>query len=89
MVVIAMLLAACDAEQQLPNPYRTTTGWMQVPAGRALGSMSMVDVAPDGTLWIAERCGENNCLGHDDLDPIMHVRATGEWLSTFGSNLFA
>jgi len=73
----------------VPNPYRTITGLVQAPAGRTLGSMSMVDVAPDGTLWIAERCGENNCLGHDDVDPILHVSADGEWLGAFGSNLFA
>ena len=51
--------------------------------------MSMVDVAPDGTLWIAERCGANDCLANGDVDPILHVGASGEWLGAFGSNLFA
>ncbi len=81
------LLGCSDAE--LPNPYRTLTGLLQAPAGRTLGSMSMVDVARDGTLWIAERCGENNCLGHDDIDPVLHVGADGEWLGAFGAGLFA
>jgi DNA-binding beta-propeller fold protein YncE len=85
---IALLgLLACSRD--LPNPYRTIAGWIQAPADRALGSMSMADVAPDGTLWIAERCGENDCLGHDDIDPILHVSADGEWLGAFGSALFA
>ena len=85
---IALLgLLACSRET--PNPYRTVAGWMQAPAGRTLGSMSMVDVARDGTLWIAERCGENNCLGHDEIDPILHVGADGEWLGAFGSGIFA
>src|SRR5688572_33347540 len=84
---IALALLACSRD--VPNPYRTITGLPQAPAGRTLGSMSMVDVAPDGTLWIAERCGENNCLGHDDIDPILHVSADGEWLGAFGSTLFA
>ena len=35
---------------------------MKAPPGRTFGSMSMVDVAPNGTLWIAERCGANDCL---------------------------
>jgi len=83
------LLGLTSCSQDLPNPYRPITGWMQAPADRTLGSMSMIDVAPDGTLWIAERCGENNCLGHDDLDPIWHVSATGEWLGAFGANLLA
>jgi DNA-binding beta-propeller fold protein YncE len=80
-------LLACSRD--VPNPYGTVTGWMQAPAGRTLGSMSMVDVAPDGTLWVAERCGENNCLGHDDVDPILHVGADGRWLGAFGAGLFA
>ena len=62
---------------------------MAAPAGRVLGSMSMVDVAPDGTLWIAERCGANDCLANGDVDPILHVGADGEWLGAFGAGLFA
>jgi DNA-binding beta-propeller fold protein YncE len=71
-----------------PNPYRTVTGWMTLPAGRVAGSMSMVDVAPDGTLWIAERCGANDC-STSDLDPVLHVGANGEWLGAFGAGVFA
>ena len=51
--------------------------------------MSMVDVAPDGTLWIAERCGANDCLANSDVDPILHVAANGAWLGAFGAGLFA
>jgi DNA-binding beta-propeller fold protein YncE len=87
-VLLALLLLGCT-DAAPPNPYRTITGWMAAPAGRTLGSMSMVDVAPDGTLWIAERCGENNCLGHDDVDPVLHVSADGEWLGAFGAGMFA
>ena len=86
-ILSSLLLAAC--ESGLPNPYRTVTGWMAAPEGRVLGSMSMVDVAPDGTLWIAERCGANDCLPAVDLDPILHVGADGEWLGAFGAGLFA
>ena len=49
----------------------------------------MVDVAPDGTLWIAERCGANDCLANGDVDPILHVGANGEWLGAFGVGVFA
>ena len=58
------------------------------PAER-LGSMSMIDVAPDGTLWIAERCGANDCLANGDVDPILHVGADGAWLGAFGAGVFA
>jgi DNA-binding beta-propeller fold protein YncE len=85
---LAALVTACTSDSP-PNPYRTVTGWMKSPAGRTLGSMSMVDVAPDGTLWIAERCGANDCLANGEVDPILHVGANGEWLGAFGSNVFA
>jgi DNA-binding beta-propeller fold protein YncE len=88
VAAIAALVAACSTDAP-PNPYRTITGWMVAPEGRTLGSMSMVDVAPDGTLWIAERCGANDCLANGDVDPILHVAATGQWLGAFGAGLFA
>ncbi len=84
----AVLVTACAADSP-PNPYRTVTGWMAAPEGRTFGSMSMVDVAPDGTLWIAERCGANDCLANSDIDPILHVAANGAWLGAFGAGLFA
>jgi DNA-binding beta-propeller fold protein YncE len=88
LALACALIAGCGSAE-LPNPYRTVTGWIAPPAGRTLGSVSMVDVAGDGTLWIAERCGENNCLGHDDIDPILHVGSDGQWLGAFGAGLFA
>jgi len=87
-VAALALLAACSGDS-LPNPYRTVTGWMPPPAGRTFGSMSMIDVAPNGTLWIAERCGANDCLANGDVDPILHVASNGQWLGAFGAGLFA
>jgi DNA-binding beta-propeller fold protein YncE len=88
VAALAALLAACSGGS-LPNPYNTVTAWMTAPAGRTLGSMSMVDVAPNGTLWIAERCGANDCLPNSDVDPILHVASNGQWLGAFGAGLFA
>jgi sugar lactone lactonase YvrE len=88
VALLAAAVAACGSDQ-LANPYRTVTDWITPPAGRTLGSVSMIDVAPDGTLWIAERCGANDCLANSELDPILHVSADGEWLGALGSNLFA
>lgn len=88
IVALAAALTACGTDAP-PNPYRTVTGWMTAPAGRTFGAMSMADVAPNGTLWIAERCGENDCVPHYDIDPILHVSADGAWLGSFGAGLFA
>ena len=87
----AALIAAYPglALAQQTNPYRTVDGWIQAPAGRTLGSMSMVDVDAAGNVWVAERCGENNCLGHDDIAPILQLDSSGRWLKTFGAGQFA
>ena len=83
-----LALVAGTACAQPPNPYRTIDGWL-TPPSRALGSVSMVDIAADGSLWIAERCGENNCLGRDEIAPILHVDRDGTWRGAFGAGLFA
>lgn len=88
LAVAVAVLAACAADAP-PNPYRTVTGWVQTPPDRPLGSVSTVDVAADGSLWIAERCGANDCLAHDDVAPVLHVGRNGEWLGSFGAGTFA
>jgi DNA-binding beta-propeller fold protein YncE len=71
----------------LPNPYRTVADWIDAP--RALGSVSSVDVARDGSLWIAERCGANDCVANPGIEPILHVGADGRWQGSFGAGMFA
>jgi DNA-binding beta-propeller fold protein YncE len=87
VAILALLATAATA--QPPNPYRTIASWLKAPADRVLGSISMIDVAADGSLWIAERCGENSCLGADGIAPIIHASADGRWLGAFGAGLFA
>jgi DNA-binding beta-propeller fold protein YncE len=80
--------AAVPADAQ-PNPYRTVEHWLVAPAGRTLGSVSSADTAPDGTVWIAERCAANDCSTTEDLAPIFHADASGRVLSSFGAGKFA
>src|SRR5690348_16235395 len=71
----------------LPNPYRTVVGWAALPNGRAWGSTSAVDIAPDGSsVWVAERCGANSCAG-STLDPILEFDSTGKLVAHFGAGL--
>jgi len=70
-----------------PNPYRTVTGWFQVPAGRAWGSTAGVDVDTKGHIWVAERCGANSCAD-SKLDPIFEFDASGKLLHNFGGGIF-
>src|SRR5205814_188307 len=48
----------------LPNPYRTVENWAKMPEGRKWGATSAVEIDLDGkSIWVAERCGENTCVG--------------------------
>lgn len=70
----------------LPNPYATIEGWAKMPAGRTWGSTSAVDIAADGTIWVAERCGANTCM-ESDLDPVLHFDKQGNLIQSFGRGL--
>jgi streptogramin lyase len=85
MGAVPAILAAQPNSQ--PNPYRTVEHWFTLPEGRAMGSTSAVFVAPDGHIWIAERCGANSCLG-SSLPPVLEFDASGKLLKSFGANLF-
>jgi DNA-binding beta-propeller fold protein YncE len=85
----------------LPNPYDSIENWAQMPQGRVWGSVSAVDIDPDGTsVWVAERCGAQgfippsqmkegvpfNCDG-SQLAPILKFDAAGKLVKSFGEGL--
>ena len=68
------------------NLYRIEEGWAKL--GRPWGSASAVFPAPDGrSIWVAERCGENSCVGHDDMDPVYLFDAAGNVVRSFGKGM--
>ena len=69
-----------------PNPYRSEYGFLKLPAGRVMGSTSAVAVDSKGHVWVAERCGANNC-GDSAIDPIMEFDAQGNFIKAFGGGL--
>jgi sugar lactone lactonase YvrE len=70
-----------------PNPYTTIANWGQLPEGRTWGSTSAIDVAPDGHIWVAERCGANTCAG-SNLPAILEFDPSGKLLRSFGAGMF-
>ena len=68
--------------------YEEVSGWIQPPAFRPLGSVS--SVYPDGedNLWVAERCGQNSCIGRDELAPVHLYDSSGQWVRGFGEGMF-
>jgi sugar lactone lactonase YvrE len=89
-----MLVAASAGAQanmaavnSLPNPYKTVEGWAKMPEGRTWGSTSAVDIDRDGkTIWVAERCGTNSCLG-SNLDPVLAFDDHGNLVKHFGAGM--
>ncbi|MDO8270809.1 MAG: peptidyl-alpha-hydroxyglycine alpha-amidating lyase family protein [Gammaproteobacteria bacterium] len=73
----------------LPNPYQTIEGWAKMPAGRAWGSTSAVEIDRDGvSIWVAERCGGNiGPCAEGVLDPIMKFDANGNMVTSFGKGM--
>ena len=79
---------AAQAENHAPNPYTAERGWGQLPEGRSWGATSAIYPAPDGkTLWVADRCEQNICIGREDLDPIFQFDLDGNLLKSFGAGL--
>jgi len=78
------------AQNHAPNPYTTVEGvWGQLPDGRTWGATSAVYPAPDGrNIWVAERCGQNSCVGREDLDTIFLFSPSGDVLERFGAGVF-
>ncbi len=86
VLVFLVCLAVSSAWAQ-DNPYRVAdSAWRVLPEGRSYGSISGLHPGPDGTMWVADRCGGNSCLESDD-DPILHFDASGELLDSFGAGL--
>jgi len=53
--------AAEAGPNDAPNPYVTDAGFFKLPAGRTMGSSSAVAIDSRGHVWVADRCGANNC----------------------------
>ena len=51
------------ARNDLPNPYAPGVSWGQLPEGRKWGSTASVTTAPDGKLWVVDRCGASGAGG--------------------------
>ena len=52
-----------------------------------MGSVSAVDIDPDGkSVWAGDRCGSNSCAG-SKVDPIVKLDPTGKVIKSFGAGL--
>jgi DNA-binding beta-propeller fold protein YncE len=71
----------------LPQPYRTTRDWGQLPAGVKWAAVTAVEPAPDGTIYVIHRCFANSCAGRSEA-PILKYDANGKLLASWGAGMF-
>ena len=95
MLVLAFTLLAGLASAQsstaprndLPQPYRTTRDWGQLPPGVKWAAVTAIEPAPDGTIYVVHRCVDNSCEGRSE-PPILAFDKTGRLLRSFGQGMF-
>ena len=71
----------------LPQPYKTTRDWGELPAGVKWAAVTAIEPAPDGTIFVIHRCFANSCSGRSEA-PILKFNAAGKLLATWGAGMF-
>src|SRR5712691_13370796 len=82
------------ARNDLPNPYQPGVSFGQLPQGRRWGSTASITTAPDGKLWVVDRCGNSGAGGTTcggpsaNVNPVFQFDMSGKMLKTFGAGMF-
>jgi NHL repeat len=82
------------ARNDLPNSYQPGVDWGELPAGRKWGSTASITTAPDGTIWVVDRCGNSGAGGTTcggasvSVNPIFQLETSGKLLKNFGAGMF-
>ena len=88
------MVSLLGARNDLPNPYGPGADCGQLPEGRKWGSTASVTTAPDGTIWVADRCGNSGAGGTTcggasaTVDPIFQFDPSGKMLKSLGAGMF-
>jgi DNA-binding beta-propeller fold protein YncE len=82
------------APNDLPNPFLPGVDWGHLPEGRKWGSTASVATAPDGTIWVADRCGNTGAGGTTcggasaGVNPVFQFDTSGKLLKQWGAGMF-
>jgi sugar lactone lactonase YvrE len=71
----------------LPQPYKTTRDWGQLPPGVKWAAVTAVEPAPDGSIYVIHRCFANSCAGRGEA-PILKYDRSGTLLKAWGEGMF-
>jgi sugar lactone lactonase YvrE len=84
---MAAAQSSTPPRNDLPQPYRTTRDWGELPRGVKWAAVTAIEPAPDGTIYVVHRCFENSCAGRPEA-PILKYNAAGKLIASFGQGLF-
>jgi NHL repeat len=89
LISLAALLLQSPQQPRndLPQPYRTTRNWGELPGGTKWAAVTAVEPAPDGTVYVIHRCFANSCAGRSE-PPILKFDASGKLLASWGGGMF-
>ncbi len=79
--------AAVAPRNDLPQPYRTTRDWGQLPPGVKWAAVTAIEPAPDGSIYVIHRCFANSCAGRKEA-PILKYDAKGTLIKSWGEGMF-
>src|SRR5438552_3658849 len=83
----AQLQRSDQPRNDLPQPYRTSRDWGQLPEGTKWAAVTAIEPSPDGSIYVVERCFANSCAGRSE-PPILKYDASGTLLASWGAGLF-
>jgi DNA-binding beta-propeller fold protein YncE len=87
MIASSVLAQSGAPRNDLPQPYRTTRDWGELPAGVKWAAVTAVEAAPDGSIYVIHRCFANSCAGRNEA-PILKYDAAGKLLASWGQGMF-
>jgi DNA-binding beta-propeller fold protein YncE len=79
--------ASSAPRNDLPQPYRTTRDWGELPPGVKWAAVTAVEPSPDGSIYVIHRCFNNACTGRSEA-PILKYDRNGKLLTSFGAGMF-
>ena len=79
--------SAGPVRNDLPQPYRTTRNWGELPPGVKWAAVTAVEPAPNGIIYVIHRCFANSCEGRQEA-PILKYDRNGKRLASWGQGLF-
>jgi len=89
-VAVATSAVAADGgapRNDLPQLYRTTRDWGELPLGMKWAAVTAVEAAPDGNIYVIHRCFQNSCAGRPEAS-ILKFNMRGRLLDTLGAGMF-